>query len=232
MKILRWLAALAMLALLAPISWAQIASVKLLPAVIAPGDTADHIDLAVHRGATKQAAALRVVALDANGAPVTKYSASWASTNPAIAAVTAGAVTAIAPGVTTVIVHVSGGAFAQLLVCVSDSGTAAQPIVKQWPAVSMPEGNTDVTHPPDIFLNPGESTQFAAVAAGDPMQQLLAYEPATLPPGQPWPLSCVHWSSTQPTRAAIVQRWGVVKNVSSDTLRPGQFIRARVGPPK
>lgn len=232
MKLLRWLAALAFGALLAPSVWAQgISMVRLVPAIVAPGDTNDHVDLAVHRGATKQAATLRVSVIDGAGFPVTKYSSSWATTNPAVASVIAGTVTAKAPGWTTVVLYVSGGMAAQLLVCVSDTGTAAQPVIQQFPAVTMQEGNFDVTHPPALQLNPGELKQFAAVAAADSMQRLLAYDPATTPPGQPWPLPCVHWTSTQPARAAIVGRWGMVRNVTTDTLRPGQFLRARVGPP-
>lgn len=231
MKLLRWLAALLMLALVAPVSWAQIVAVRLAPAIVAAGDTSDHVDLAVHRGAAKQAATVKVVALDAGGFPVTGYSASWSTSDPAIAIVTAGTVSAKAPGFTTIRVSVSGGQSAQLLVCVSDTGAAAQPIIRQWPAVTMPLGDVDVTRPPAIVLSPGETSQFAAIAPADPMAQLLAYEPAVTFPGRPWPLPCVHWTSTEPTRAPIVARWGYVKNVTTDTLRPGAWLRARVGPP-
>lgn len=231
MRIVRWLFALALLALVAPISWGQIVAVRLAPAIVAPGDTADHVDLAIHRGTSKQSATLRVVALDANGFPVTGYSASWASSDPAVATVTAGTIVAKAPGFTTAIVHVSGGQSAQLLVCVSDTGAAAQPRIMQWPSVSMRfDGDFDVTHPPAVQLSPGQITQFGAIAPADSLQ-LDAYQRATGVPGKPWPQECVHWTSTQPAAAAIVGRWGLVKNVTADTLRPGSLLRARVGPP-
>src|SRR5678815_2837752 len=99
------LLALASFALLFSSAGAQIttfpappSSATVTPQVVAAGDSSDHIDLAVNRGAARASAALALRLYDAGGNPITKFSASWATSNAAVASVAAGTVIARARG--------------------------------------------------------------------------------------------------------------------------------------
>lgn len=220
------------------------ATATLAPQRIAAGDSSDHIDLAVNRGAALASAGLSLRVLDEGGFPVTKYAAGWSTSNPAVATVAAGTVVAIARGEAYVSAKVLAGGrtlAVGILVCVADTNGPVA-IVHQWPAVTVDPASS--AQPvvrwgfADSALRAGRLPSdgargdtvryFAALEGKLPAWPVDGRNPFTYPAGFSAP--CIHWRSTN-ANIATVNRRGVVTITSRTLETPTGVIVARYGPP-
>jgi hypothetical protein len=165
-----------------------VARIVVAPAIVPPGDSADHLDLVLHGQTGFDRRQLVATVYSMTGSIIAGKKVSWSTSNSAIATSYAGAITAHSAGEAVLTAGVSGSKTkGSIPVCVVD--------VTNYHVTPLDSLRRAITFAPD------QDT----VHAGDVRRYTVAA--SYLPNATPNPL-CTHWRVTGDTTAARIDRTG------------------------